>query len=96
VIRKGTFALNAVPKINEHLFHLSFHTQNLDQFLRPKIPRYINQPMHEMRDKSNSIVRSFMIPIKYLHSISTGRQAPFEEKPVRMHKLSSEEKRKAR
>ena len=51
---------------------------------------------YEARDNSGDVVKSFMTALSYIHTIETRREEPPREPGMPMHKLSKEEKRKAR
>jgi hypothetical protein len=51
---------------------------------------------YEARDNSGGVVKSFMTALSYIHTIETRKDEPSREPGMPMHKLSKEEKRKAR
>jgi hypothetical protein len=51
---------------------------------------------YEARDNSGAVVKSFMTALSYIHTIETRKDEPSREPGMPMHKLSKEEKRKAR
>jgi hypothetical protein len=51
---------------------------------------------YEARDSSGGVVKSFMTALSYIHTIETRKDEPSREPGMPMHKLSKEEKRKAR
>lgn len=48
---------------------------------------------YEALDSSGNIIRMFMFPLKYLHSIEADKNEPSLEAPVPMHKLSRSERK---
>jgi len=53
---------------------------------------------YEARDDSGNLVKLFMTALSYIHTIETRKEEPSRElgQQISMHKLSNEEKKKAR
>jgi len=50
----------------------------------------------EVLDNSGNVVKMFMVPLSYIHTIQTDRKEPSEKERIPMHKLSKEQKSKER
>lgn len=92
---KELFAIDSATIIHEFIEEGELDFKNVTQMVFEINDGFFR---YEARDDSGNLVKLFMTALSYIHTIETRKEEPSRElgQQISMHKLSNEEKKKAR